>query len=268
VVRDGAANVAAMRRTRIPYGAGRSQVGDLWLPEEPNGELPLVILIHGGFWRAQYTRALMTKMARALAERGWAAWNIEYRRVGLMGGDGGWPHTFEDVADAVDHVASFPAIDTDRVVTCGHSAGGTLALWAAGRHRLPVGAPGSSVTVAIRAAISLAGVVDLAAAEASGAGGDAVTRFLGPRPSRVPDLLTMTSPAALLPLGVPQILIHGLDDTVVAPSMSERYVDQARETGDKARYLPLPGIGHRELIDPRRTSWDEITATLEDAFAR
>jgi acetyl esterase/lipase len=165
-------------------------------------------------------------------------------------------------------VASFPNIDPDRVVTCGHSAGGTLALWAAGRHRLPVGAPGSSVKVAIRSAISLAGVVDLAAAEASGAGGDAVTRFLGPRPSRVPDLLAMTSPAALLPLGFPQILIHGLDDTVVHPSMSERYVDQAEAAGDKARYVPLPGIGHRELIDPRRTPWEEITATLEDAFAR
>jgi len=257
-----------MRRTRIPYGAGRSQVGDLWVPENPDGELPLVVLIHGGFWRAQYTRALMTKMARAIAERGWAAWNIEYRRVGRLGGDGGWPHTFEDVADAVDYVASFPTIDTDRVVTCGHSAGGTLALWAAGRHRLPVGAPGSSVKVAIRAAISLAGVVDLAAAEASGAGGDAVTRFLGPRPSRVPDLFAMTSPAALLPLGVPQTLIHGLDDTVVLPSMSERYVDQAEAAGDEARYVPLPGIGHRELIDPRRASWDEVTATLEGAFAR
>jgi acetyl esterase/lipase len=255
-----------MPRTTSHYGARRGQLGDLWLPNTTTGDLPVVVLIHGGFWRAQYTRALMTRMARAVEERGWAAWNIEYRRIGVLGGAGGWPQTFEDVADAIDHVASFPGIDTDRVVTCGHSAGGTLALWAAGRHRLPGGAPGSSVKVAVRAAISLAGVVDLAAAESSGVGGDAVARLLGMGESQRPDRLRMTSPAALLPLGVPQFLFHGLEDTVVPPSMSERYAHQAKEAGDDARYVPLPGIGHREVIDPHSTAWAEIAATLEDVF--
>src|SRR5580692_2376175 len=109
-----------MGRATIHYGAHHSQVGDLWRPVDSTGDLPLVILIHGGFWRSQFTKTLMSRLARAVAERGWAAWNIEYRRVGLLGGGGGWPQTFEDVADAIDHVASFPAIDTGRVVTCGH----------------------------------------------------------------------------------------------------------------------------------------------------
>lgn len=256
-----------MPRTTSHYGTRRGQIGDLWLPATVTGDLPMVVLIHGGFWRAQYTRALMTRMARAVEERGWAAWNIEYRRLGILGGDGGWPQTFEDVAEAIDHVASFPGVDTHRVVTCGHSAGGTLALWAAGRHRLPGRAPGSSVKVAVRAAISLAGVVDLAAAESSGVGGDAVARLLGAGQSQRPDRLRLSSPAAMLPLGVPQILVHGLEDTVVPPSMSERYAHQAQEAGDDARYVPLQGIGHRELIDPHGTAWAEIAATLADVFA-
>ncbi|HXQ61418.1 MAG TPA: prolyl oligopeptidase family serine peptidase [Acidimicrobiales bacterium] len=251
-----------MRRTRISYGPHRSQVGDLWVPADVAGDLPIVVLIHGGFWRAQYTRALMTRMARAVVQKGWAAWNIEYRRIGFLGGDGGWPQTFEDVAAAVDHVASFPGIDVDRVVTCGHSAGGTLALWAAGRHRLPDDAPGSSVTVAVRGALSLSGISDLAAALASGVGGDAVGRLLLTGRCSTPERLCKASPVALLPLGVPQTLFHGLRDTVVPPSMSERYVARARETGDDALYVPLPGIGHREMIDPRGTVWDAVAAHL------
>jgi acetyl esterase/lipase len=256
----------AMRRSTIRYGAQHAQMGDLWLPAEPAGALPLVVLIHGGFWRAQFTKALMGRLAKAVTQQGWAAWNIEYRRVGPLGGGGGWPQTFEDVAEAVDHVATFPGIATDRVVTCGHSAGGTLALWAAGRHRLPSGSPGSSVTVAVRAAISLAGVVDLVAADGSGVGGDAVARLLGGGGAQVPDRFALASPAALVPLGVPQILIHGLADTVVPPSMSEIYGKRAREAGDDARYIPLPGVGHRQVIDPRGPAWERLSVQLGEIF--
>ncbi len=232
-----------------------------------NRRSSVVVLIHGGFWRSQFTKALMGRLARAVVERGWAAWNIEYRRVGPLGGGGGWPQTFEDTAAAIDHVASLPGTDAGRVVTCGHSAGGTLALWAAGRHRLPSGSPGSSVKVTVGAALSLAGIADLGAAEAAGVGGDAVARLLGPSTTAAPDRLAVTSPAALLPLGVPQTLIHGLLDSVVPPTMSERYADEARAAGDDARYVGLPGIGHRELIDPDGPAWDEIATSQEDAFA-
>jgi acetyl esterase/lipase len=257
-----------MHRTRISYGSHHSQVGDLWVPAQAHGDLPVVVLIHGGFWRAQFTKTLMSRLARAVVKQGWAAWNIEYRRTGPLGGGGGWPQTFEDVAEAVDHVALLPGIDAGRVVTIGHSAGGTLALWAAGRHRLPDDAPGSSPKVTMCAAISLAGVVDLAAAEQSGVGGDAVTKLLardgGPTAPRV----AVTSPAALLPLGVPQVLIHGLADTVVPPSMSERYGEQARGAGDDALYVALPGVGHRDVIDPHCLAWDQMTAQLETFFGQ
>ncbi len=89
------------------------------------------VLIHGGYWRSIYTKALMNGLARATVERGWAAWNIEYRRVGLLGGGGGWPLTFDDISRAVDHVERLPGVDARRLVTCGHSVGGCFALWAA-----------------------------------------------------------------------------------------------------------------------------------------
>jgi acetyl esterase/lipase len=255
-----------MRRTRIAYGSHHSQAGDLWLPTEPPGDIPLVVLIHGGFWRAMYTKALMGRLAHAVVDRGWAAWNIEYRRLGALGGGGGWPETFEDVAAAVDHVASFSGIDHHRVATCGHSAGGTLALWAAGRHRLPPGTPGATTTTAVSAAISLAGVANLAAASTADLGAGAVGDLLGGDEADLPERYAVASPSALLPFGVRQLLIHGLDDTVVPPSMSERYVEQALEAGDDARYLPLSGVGHREVISPHGATWEALAAYLADSF--
>ena len=83
----------------------------------------------------------MTPLARDLAARGFAAWNIEYRRVGQEGG--GWPGTLEDVAAAADAVPGLDGVDPSRVVTVGHSAGGHLALWLAARHRIAAGAPGA-----------------------------------------------------------------------------------------------------------------------------
>jgi acetyl esterase/lipase len=257
-----------MHRTRISYGSHHSQVGDLWLPGTTTGELPLVVLIHGGFWRAQFTKGLMSRLARAVVERGWAAWNIEYRRVGPMGGGGGWPQTFEDVAEAVDHVASFSGIDNERIATCGHSAGGTLGLWVAGRHRPVDGAPGSSTKVTVAAAVSLAGVLDLATAHATGVGADAVARLLGGSEVEIAERVLVSSPFAMVPLGVPQILIHGSEDTVVPFTMSEHYAEQARKAGDDVRLIPLPGVGHRDLIDPRGQAWVQTATELERVFAR
>jgi len=256
-----------MGATTIHYGARHGQAGDLWRPEQAADDVPVVVLIHGGFWRSQFTKRLMSRMARAVVKRGWAAWNIEYRRVGPLGGGGGWPQTFADVADAVDHVAALPGVDTGRVVTCGHSAGGTLALWAAGRHRLPVGSPGSTVTVTVSGAISLAGVVDLAAADAGGVGGSAVADLLGGSEAQVPDRFATSSPAALVPLGVPQVLIHGRDDVTVPVSMSESYAAAATAAGDDARFVALDGVGHRQVIDPHGDPWDAITSHLDVWFA-
>jgi acetyl esterase/lipase len=256
-------------RTTVRYGTGRGRVGELWLPEAaaaPAGDLPVVVLVHGGFWRAQYTKVLMRRLARSVTEHGWAAWNIEYRRVGRFGGGGGWPATFADVAAAVDALEQQTGLDLDRVVTCGHSAGGQLALWLAARHRLgdeAPDAPGGPARVTVHAAVALAGVVDLRRADELGLGGGAVASFLGGSADAVPERYECTSPMARLPLGVPQVLVHGLADTVVPPAMSEEYVTRAMAGGDDARYVPVPGETHSDMLAPSSAGWAAALEHLE-----
>lgn len=129
-----------MTRSVHPYGPHPSQVGELFLPMK-EGPHPVAVVLHGGYWRSRYDRSLMTELCLDLAAHGWAAWNLEYRRVG---GGGGWPTTFEDVATGVDALAELEAqLDLEQIVSVGHSAGGHLALWLAGRGGLPAGAPGA-----------------------------------------------------------------------------------------------------------------------------
>lgn len=238
-------------------------MADLWLPVVGASKVPVVVLIHGGFWRAVYTKRLMNALAKDVVERGWAAWNIEYRRVGSLGGGGGWPNTLTDVAAAVDHLITLDeGVDPMHVVTCGHSAGGQLALWAAARGRLPKGSPGSDIAVAVRGAVSLSGVVDLQEADRIGLGADATARFLGGHWEQETERYRCSSPMALLPLGVPQVLIHAGNDGVVPPSMSEKYHSRATELGDSAAYFLIDGIGHRELIDPTKASWETAVSEM------
>ena len=143
----------------IAYGDHPDQVANLHLPATDGEPWPCVVLLHGGFWRARWDRTLMTPLAIDLAARGIAAWNVEYRRVGQDGG--GWPGTLNDAAAAIDHLTTVHEVDAHRVVSCGHSAGGHLALWLAARRRLTAGAPGAQPSVRPVAAVSLAGVCDL-----------------------------------------------------------------------------------------------------------
>ncbi len=257
-------SVLVKRPTTIRYGPHRSNVGDLWLPAEGASAVPVVVLIHGGFWRAVYTKRLMNGLAKALVKRGWAAWNIEYRRVGFLGGGGGWPHTLNDVAAAIDHIALIGgAVDPTRVVTCGHSAGGQLALWAAARGRLAEGSPGGNVVVTVRGVVSLAGIADLREADRLGLGADATERFLGGHWDQQEERYRCSSPMALLPIGVPQVLVHGTKDKVVPPSSSENYEIAATKHGDAARYIPVEGVGHREMIDPRGIGWATAVTALQ-----
>lgn len=247
-----------MRRLLVRYGTRRSQVGELWHPGAGEGPFPTVVLIHGGFWRAAYTKRLMRPLAAGLAGEGFAVWNIEYRRVGAGGAGGGWPATFEDVAAALDHLARVPGVRADRVATCGHSAGGHLALWAAGRHRLPEGAPGAGPAIRPCAAVALAGLSDLEAADRAGLGRGAVAALLGgDRPSRSARY-PLTSPRALLPLGVPQVLIHGSADTTVPLDQSVDYETEARAAGDDARLVTLPGADHMAVIRRRGPAWSAL----------
>jgi acetyl esterase/lipase len=238
-------------------------VCDLWRPDRERGDLAVIVLVHGGFWRGMYTKVLMRGLAAAAVDRGWAAWNVEYRRLGPWGGGGGWPATFADLAAAVDLLASVPGVDIGRVVTCGHSAGGHLALWVASRGGVPAGQPGAHPIVTARAAVSLAGIPDLVRAAADSLGNGAVEELLGGAPVEVPDRYRSASPRELLPLGVPQVLVHGLADTVVPPSMSEDYAHAAAERGDDAEYVALHGVGHRDVLDRDGSGWQEAADRID-----
>ncbi|MCK4177789.1 alpha/beta hydrolase [Aciditerrimonas ferrireducens] len=251
-------------RWHLAYGPSRSQVGDLWLPDEPGvqraaGERrppAVVVLFHGGYWRMPYGRRLMVPLARGLVRHGLAVWNVEYRRVGLGGGGGGWPATVDDAARAVDALAARAEVDGERVVLVGHSAGGQLALWVAGRHRLPSGAAGARSAgqvpaVGIRGVVALAPVTDL-----RGTASGPVRSFLGPDPTG--SRAEAASPRGLLPLGVPQMVVHGAVDEVVPVAASRAYVAAAREAGDDARLVEVPGVGHRGVILPRGPAWEAL----------
>ena len=247
----------------LRYGDHPDQVANLHLPAGVTGSSPCVVLIHGGFWRERWDRSLMTPLAVDLARRGLAAWNVEYRRVGQAGG--GWPGTLEDVAAAIDALRDVPGVDGRRVVVVGHSAGGHLALWAAARRRLPRGAPGARPSVVPRAAVALAGVCDLVAGSREGLGEGAVDALLGGGPDEVPNRFRVASPAALLPLGVPQLLVHGARDEHVPLSQSREYLAAAKAAGDEIGLLE-PDDDHFDVIDVERQSWqglaDRLTALL------
>jgi acetyl esterase/lipase len=247
------------------FGAGPDGYGELWLPLG-GGPHPVAVLIHGGFWRSAYGLDLMDGLAADLQARGVAAWNLEYRR---LGGGGGWPATFIDVAAGVDRLTTIAAgqrLDVSRMVVAGHSAGGHLALWTAARATLPAGAPGASPPLRPRLAVALAGVCDLAVAAERGLGGGAAVELMGAPPEAAPDAYALASPAARLPLGVPQLLVHGTADDCVPVDMSERYQAAATAAGDRCRLIRLPGVDHYAPIDPGSDAWrltaDEVGAAL------
>ena len=237
-----------MNCERHHYGDKRSQFGELYLPHA-DGPFPVAVVIHGGFWRARYGRKLMRPLCRDLAGRGWAAWNLEYRRLGRLSG-GGWPNTFDDVGAGIDHLRVLQApLDLTRVVTIGHSAGGHLAAFAATR-------PGPSVEVT--AVVSQAGVVDLERAWEWRLSGGVVKQLLGGTPEQMPDRYATASPAACLPLGVPALLTHGGRDTNVPPAMSETFHAAARAAGDECELVMLPDEDHFGHIDPANPLWKAV----------
>ena len=232
---------------RITYGSGPQQFGELRMPKGA-GPFPVVVLVHGGCWMAQFDYLYITRLAAWLAERGVATWTIEYRRVGDDGG--GWPGTFLDVANATDAVrdlAKTAPLDLKRVYAAGHSAGGQLALWLATRVRLPhdseIYRPNP---LAIRGVLGLAAVTDLydyrkgPAASCHGS----VDQVMGGTPEKYPRRFAETSPRQLLPLGVPQAFVDGAEDQIVDPAAERTYVAAANKAGDRAELFLLPHAGH------------------------
>lgn len=252
-----------MTTERLDYGAHEDQVGDLWLPAGLVDPVPVVVLIHGGFWLQQFDLGLMDPLAESLARAGYAAWNIEYRRVG---GAGGYPQTFDDVAAAVDHLAVLDddRLDVARVAVVGHSAGGHLAAWVASRGALPDDAPWADPAVRPVVAFPQAGVLDLVACAENRVGGTACPDLLRGTPAQEPEHYALTSPIELLPIGVPVIAVHGDDDGNVPLAQSETYVDRAVAAGDPAELVVVDGADHFDVIDPAHESWTAILDRLPD----
>lgn len=235
--------------------------GDSTGPMRAAGRAPVVVVLHGGFWRARHGVELARPLAADLAAAGWVAVAVEYRRVG---DGGGWPQTLEDVAAAVDALPDLPGAsswDLDRVAVVGHSAGGHLAAWVAGRGRLPASAPGAPPRVAVSAAVLQAGVLDLAAGSRQGLGSGAVADFLGGGPAAVPDRYAVTDPMRLLPTGADVLCVHGTDDATVPLEQSRRYAAAARAAGDRVELLAVAG-GHMSVIDPRGPAWARTVSWL------
>jgi acetyl esterase/lipase len=252
--------------TVVPYGPERDQFGDLRLPEDGDGPFPTVVLVHGGFWRERWERDTIEPLAIDLSRRGYATWNLEYRRVGPYGG--GWPNTCRDVAEGIDKLAELSndyPLDLNRLIYIGHSAGGHLALWAVKRLGVEV-LPRVKPTLVV----SLAGVADLEEAAIRGLGdtGDGAADLMGGEPEERPDDYAAASPIRALPLGVPQLIVQGrLDNAPDLVDLSRLYVEAARVAGDKVDYLELDDADHFHLIVPEPPAWPSILERIE-AFPR
>ncbi len=242
---------------KIEYGDAPSQFGELFVPggDDPRGT---IVLVHGGAWKDDEDLSIVRPVARDLSREGYLVWNVEYRRVGEDGG--GWPGTFEDVGAAIDHLASLAEdepVDLEQVVVVGHSAGGTLALWAAGREG----------QVTPRGYLSLAGFTDMEACVRENLLAGACSAVLGGTPSEVADHYVDASPLRRLPTGRRQALVHGVDDDIVPVRQSVDYAAAAEAVGDPVAIVEVPDAGHFQLIDIQHPAYGEVLTQIDRLFA-
>ena len=250
----------------VHYGPAPSQVAELFLPKT-KGPHPVVVLLHGGCFLKQYEGFAQTStLAADLAGRGYAVWNVEYRKLGEAGA--GYPGTFQDVATAIDRLrteAPEHGLDLRRVVAIGHSAGGHLALWAASRARLPAASPlRVADPLPIGAVISLAGIGDLngqGKVFAMPCGDDTIERLVDSAHRKNP--FADTSPAEMLPTGARVVMVHGVFDAVMPPYTGRDYVLKVRKAGDAAEAVTIPDAAHFDLVIPTTAAWKEIVAILD-----
>lgn len=238
----------------VPYGSGPEQYAELTLPD-PAGAAAVpgvVVIVHGGYWRSPYTLELGRPGARDLAARGFTCWNLEYRRAG---NGGGWPETFDDIGagfDALAEAADVYGLDLSTVTALGHSAGGHLAVWAAGR---------TGAAVPVTAVVSQAGVLNLAEALAQELSGGAVRNFLASSPEQDPQRYRAADPMQRLPLPVPVTALHGDGDVHVPLSQSAGFVRAATASGSRAELRLVPG-DHFDLITPGTPAWAAVVQAV------
>ena len=239
---------------RVAYGADPNQFLEVRLPKTKPPH-PVLLNIHGGYWRAKYDLAHAGHLCEALRRIGIATFNVEYRRVGNEGG--GWPGTFADIRSAYRLICERAArfhLEIKRFAVMGHSAGGQLAL-CLGAHERSVGS-----------VISLAGVVDLRRAFALHLSNDAVAGFLGGKPDAVPDHYREADPMELNLNYARQWLIHGLDDDSVPPEFSRNYATEKRRRGEKVELVEIAHAGHFELIDPGSEAFSRVKSAVQSAI--
>ncbi|MEU9875151.1 alpha/beta hydrolase [Streptomyces phaeochromogenes] len=248
--------------TTAAYGDHPDQVVDFYAPRGGEERAPLVVVLHGGAWRAPYDRRHITPFADFLARRGFAVANVEYRRGGTIPAQGGsgpvagrWPDTFDDVAAALDAMpglvrGALPQADARRMVVTGHSAGGQLALWVAARHLLPADAPWHTDRPApLRGVVALAPIADFTVAEKLDVCSGAARQLLGGE-AKFGERQPYADPALLLPTGIATTLVQGREDVVVPQAVAEAYADAAAKAGEVVGLTLLEDVGHFPLIDP------------------
>ncbi len=255
---------------RFTYGSAASQFAELFRPSGP-GPFPVVVLVHGGCWTIEYGGITqMHNVAGALAAEGIAVWNVEYRRVDEDGG--GYPGTYLDMNAALALLSTQAGafqLDLARLVAVGHSAGGQLVQWLAGRARLP---PSSPLFVPnplpVRQVVSLGGLADLRHEQAliRSSCQRELAQLAGLPSAARPDVLADTSAAELMPNGSVTLLITGEFDTVSPPRAAHDYAARARAAGDRAEVLILPGAGHYDEIAASSPSWPLVRGAIRHAL--
>lgn len=235
---------------RIHYGTDPLQFADVRVPSSKK-PWPVVMNIHGGFWRAKYDLEHTNQFCATITSAGFATFNVEYRRVGNPGG--GWPGTFDDIRGSFQYLLEHAAelgFDPERILVIGHSAGGHLALCLAAHEPK------------LTSVISLAGVTDLNQAHELHLSNDAVVEFLSGRPQQVPESYREASPL-ILKVRARQAVITGLADETVPSAFSRDYAKAKLAAGETVELKEIANAGHFDLIDPRSKAFKIVLKTIE-----
>ena len=254
----------------LRYGAAPSQYAELFLPSG-TGPFPVAVLVHGGCWTKAFGGITQLRnVAGALAARGIAVWNVEYRRVDEAGG--GYPGTYQDMNAALDllaRTATARPLDLGRLVAVGHSAGGQLVQWLAARPRILATSPlYRKDVVPVRHVVSLGGLADLRreAALLKTSCDREIVELAGTPSAERPDVFSDTNAGDLIPNGSRTILVTGELDTISPPRVAHDFAARARAAGDSAEVVILPGASHYDEVAATSSSWPRVLRAIESSL--